>query len=134
MHDNVHEPSHYKLPIRAELNGSIVRVNIQCKDLIQALGFYESWPLASCIKYLFRLGKKDPTKELEDIEKSREFLSMEIDYRKERQVDHGCTWPHSWGGRPSDKALADAEPIPHNFQKTRCDIEVTSSWSGVNND
>ena len=38
--------------------------------------------LGNAIKYMVRAGKKDPAKEIEDLEKAAEFLRREIEHRK----------------------------------------------------
>lgn len=45
------------------------------------LGFH----LGNVIKYIVRAGKKDPNKEIEDLEKARWYLDRWIQYRKEFQ-------------------------------------------------
>ncbi len=66
MTDFVNSPPHYNF-------GKI--------EVIDAL---EDWKLtfhrANAVKYIARAGKKDPTKEIEDLEKAVWYLKREIDY------------------------------------------------------
>lgn len=63
MSDPVSHPSHYINPNGAELI-----------DLIEHLPFTRG----SAIKYIFRAGKKDPEKEIEDLKKAQWLISREI--------------------------------------------------------
>lgn len=68
MADNVNHPAHY------QGNG------MEPIDVIEAfsLGFC----LGNVIKYICRAGKKDPARNIEDLEKARWYLSREIDALK----------------------------------------------------
>lgn len=49
----------------------------------------EDWQLNFCranaVKYISRAGRKDPQKEIEDLEKAIWYLEKEIDFIKERK-------------------------------------------------
>lgn len=49
--------------------------------------FNLSWNRANVLKYIIRAGKKDPSKETEDLEKARNYINYEIERIKENQ---GC--------------------------------------------
>ncbi len=65
---NVNHPSHYN-------SGKI--------EVIEAL---EDWGLnfhrANAVKYIARAGKKDPSKEVEDLEKAKWYLTRDIERLK----------------------------------------------------
>ncbi len=63
MNDPVVHPSHYCLP-----NGTEVI------DLIDALPFCRG----SAVKYIVRAGRKDPSKEVEDLRKAAWMIAREI--------------------------------------------------------
>ena len=67
-HDPVNRPSHYT-------SGKIEVIDF-IED--QQLGFH----LGNCVKYVARAGKKDPTKEIEDLEKGRWYLNRKIEQLK----------------------------------------------------
>ena len=55
-------------------------------NLYEAIKVIEAWELDFClgnvIKYLSRAGKKDPSKELEDLEKALWYLQRKVDFLK----------------------------------------------------
>ena len=62
--NQVKHPPHYT-------HGGIETLDyIECKEL----GFH----LGNCVKYVSRAGKKDPTKELEDLKKAQFYLNRHI--------------------------------------------------------
>lgn len=63
-HDPVNHPSHYtdRVP------------GIECIDVVENFDFC----LGNVIKYIWRAGLKDPTKEIEDLKKARWLLDREI--------------------------------------------------------
>lgn len=68
-HDPVNQPSHYTAGA------------IECIDAIEAwgLGFH----LGNLVKYTVRAGKKDPSMEIQDLEKARWYLDRHIKNLKE---------------------------------------------------
>jgi hypothetical protein len=52
-------------------------------QVYEAIKVIEAWELDFClgnvVKYVSRAGKKDPTKELEDLEKAKWYLQRRID-------------------------------------------------------
>lgn len=70
-HDPVNHPSHYtdRVP------------GIECIDVVENFDFC----LGGAIKYIWRAGLKDPTKEIEDLRKARWLLDREIQ-RLEKEV------------------------------------------------
>ncbi len=73
MTDTVHRPAHY------------TRGRIECIDFIEdkELGFHRG----NAIKYIVRAGIKDPTKEIEDLEKACWYLKREITRLRFRERD-----------------------------------------------
>lgn len=66
MNDNVNHPAHY--------GGA--------ENPYEAIKVIEAWGLGFClgnaVKYISRAGKKDPTKEIEDLQKAAWYLNREI--------------------------------------------------------
>lgn len=71
MNDNVNHPSHY-------IDGKIEVINF-IED--KGLNFHRG----NAVKYISRAGKKDPAKEIEDLEKAVWYLQREIEKLKERE-------------------------------------------------
>lgn len=73
INDNVNHPSHYT-------DGKIEVI-----DFIEdkGLGFH----LGNAVKYIARAGKKDPAKDVEDLEKAGWYLRREIERRKALRGD-----------------------------------------------
>jgi hypothetical protein len=72
MNDPVNHPSYYTEGHR-----------------IEVIDFLEDWMLpfhlANCIKYICRAGKKDPSKELEDLKKAAWYLNRYIGLLEEEK-------------------------------------------------
>jgi len=68
-YDNVQHPKHYN----SHPSG------IECKDITKWMGFC----LGNVIKYVWRADLKDNA--IEDLEKAREYLDIEIDKRKKHK-------------------------------------------------
>lgn len=66
--DPVNHPSHY------------TSGKIEVIDFIEDQGF--GFHLANAVKYICRAGKKDPSKELEDLEKAVWYINRYISYKK----------------------------------------------------
>lgn len=64
VNDPVNHPSHYK------------QGGIETIDVIEAWGL--GFNLGNAVKYISRAGKKDPKKELEDLEKAEFYLKRQI--------------------------------------------------------
>lgn len=68
MNDAVHHPSHYTLP----------GLTIESVDVIRAVltpEEFKGWCKGNALKYSLRAGRKDPTKEVQDLAKAGGFLS-----------------------------------------------------------
>ena len=56
----------------------------------EAIKVIEAWELGFClgnvVKYLSRAGKKDPTKELEDLKKAQWYLERHINAKTKRSL------------------------------------------------
>ena len=74
-YDNVNHPAHYT-------DGSIEVI-----DFIEdkKLGYH----LGNAVKYISRAGKKDPSKEIEDLKKARWYLDRYIQKREKEQLNVG---------------------------------------------
>lgn len=83
LKDVVNHPSHYA-------SGRI--------EVIEAL---EDWNLGfhlgNVVKYVARAGKKDPTKEIEDLEKSAWYLKRKIEILKSIQENRAPVRPNDMG-------------------------------------
>ena len=66
--DNINHPEYYNTG------------NIEVIDYIKDQGWNKGFCLGNAIKYISRAGKKDPTTEIEDIQKAIWYLSTYIDY------------------------------------------------------
>jgi len=59
--------------------------------IYEAIKVIDAWELGFClgntIKYISRCGKKDPSRELEDLEKAMWYLDHEIKRRKAQQLE-----------------------------------------------
>jgi hypothetical protein len=62
--DPVNHPSHYAV------NG------LECIDVIESLGL--GFHLGNALKYLWRAGRKDKAKTVEDLKKARFYIDREI--------------------------------------------------------
>ena len=67
-------PNYYRTTIKAESKQGLVEV--ECFDLIDSLGF--DFYLGNAMKYLFRAGKKDPDKRLEDLQKAHTYIGQAV--------------------------------------------------------
>lgn len=68
MNDAVHHPQHYALP----------GLTIESVDVIRAVltpEEFKGWCKGNALKYSLRAGRKDPTKEVQDLAKAGVFLS-----------------------------------------------------------
>lgn len=68
---NVSHPSHY-----------LSESGIEVIDAIEAWNFGEGFNRGNAIKYIVRAGKKDPAREVEDLEKAAWYISREIERLK----------------------------------------------------
>ena len=73
MNENVNHPAHY--------GGA--------DNPYEAIKVIEAWGLGFClgnaVKYISRAGKKDPAKEIEDLEKAVWYLQREIEKLKKKE-------------------------------------------------
>ena len=72
MKDNVNHPSHYT-------DGKIEVI-----DFIEDKGL--NYHRGNAVKYISRAGKKDPAKEIEDLQKAAWYINREIERLKAREV------------------------------------------------
>lgn len=73
MNDSVNHPSHYNVG------------RIEVITAIEDWGFGEGFNRGNAIKYIVRAGRKDPSKEVEDLEKARFYIEAEIARLKHAQ-------------------------------------------------
>jgi hypothetical protein len=65
--EQVNHPSHYQFG------------NDRTYEVIKIIEVYDfDFHIGNCFKYISRAGKKDPTKELEDLKKARFYLDRKI--------------------------------------------------------
>lgn len=67
---NVEHPAHYNMG------------KIEVIAAIEDWGFGEGFNRGNAIKYIARAGRKDPAKEIEDLEKARFYIDAEIERLK----------------------------------------------------
>jgi hypothetical protein len=72
-HDPVNHPAHF--------TGG----GVECIDAIEAADYGPGFNRGNAIKYLWRAGKKDPAKELEDLQKAQWYLNREIERVRKAQ-------------------------------------------------
>lgn len=81
MSDSVNHPSHYNAAVKG----------IECIDVAEQFNFNRG----SAIKYIWRAGYKDKSKEIEDLRKAAWYINREIERlsreRKESDVDWGIS-------------------------------------------
>lgn len=75
MNDNVNRPAHYT-------DGGIETI-----DFIEAKGL--DFCRGNAVKYISRAGKKDPAKEIEDLEKAKWYIDHEIERLKREAEKNG---------------------------------------------
>lgn len=90
--DQVNHPAHY--------GGDTI---YECIKVIQAWGL--GFDLGSAVKYLCRAGRKDPAKEIEDLEKARFYLDHRIARLKAAKA----------GEQPARWKVVDEHPIEIEF-------------------
>lgn len=120
MSDNVNHPTHYT------------------KGGIEAIEVIEAWELGFClgntVKYISRAGRKDPSKELEDLRKARWYLDRHIERLVRNAPDplhptgqctcYGageCAWCNT--ACPCCGGLRNAEPL--------CECGLSESVTGA---
>ena len=68
MNDAVHHPSHYTLPGLTVESVDVIRAVLTPEE-------FKGWCKGNALKYSLRPGRKDPTKEVQDLAKAGVFLS-----------------------------------------------------------
>lgn len=68
MNDAVHHPSHYTLPGLTVESVDVIRAALTPEE-------FKGWCKGNALKYSLRAGRKDPTKEVQDLAKAGVFLS-----------------------------------------------------------
>ena len=68
MNDAVHHPSHYTLPGLTVESVDVIRAVLPPEE-------FKGWCKGNALKYSLRAGRKDPTKEVQDLAKAGVFLS-----------------------------------------------------------
>ena len=76
--DVVNHPSHYTF-------GKYECIEV-LQDILTAEQF-EGFCLGNTVKYIWRAGKKDPTKKLEDLEKSKFYLDRLVEFLNPDEQD-----------------------------------------------
>ena len=76
MSETVNSPDHYKIEIKSggENENDRGTLHVEAIDLIANLPMCRG----SAVRYLCRAGKKDPAKEIEDLEKAIKYIIFEI--------------------------------------------------------
>ena len=73
----VNHPDHY------------MRNNIEAIDIIEAMNMGYDFCIGNVIKYVYRAGKKDKSKELEDLRKANWYLSRAIQFVEQLKLPQG---------------------------------------------
>ena len=68
MENSVNHPNHY-----------LSKSGIEVIDAIEAWGFGEGFNRGNAIKYIARASRKDPNKEIEDLQKAAWYINREIE-------------------------------------------------------
>lgn len=68
MNDAVHHPQHYTLPGLTVESVDVIRAVLTPEE-------FKGWCKGNALKYSLRAGRKDPTKEVQDLAKAGVFLS-----------------------------------------------------------
>lgn len=79
MGNNVSHPDHYNAG------------GIEVIKAIEAWGFGEGFNKGNAIKYIVRAGKKDPLREVEDLQKAKQYIEFEIERLERRGKDETDT-------------------------------------------
>lgn len=125
MSDNIHHPKHYN-------SGKIEVI-----EFIEDQGWGEGFRRGDVIKYVARAGKKDPARELEDLEKAAWYLAREIEVVRAAKENRAPLRPNDMDPRHSlhqqlDQARKTAEKVygPHGPIFSATDVS-TSKPNGV---
>ena len=76
---NVNSPKHYRVAVKYKGFVNSDKVDIECLDVIEALGLDEDLYHGSAFQYVWRAGKKSPETKIEDLEKGMFYLQKVID-------------------------------------------------------
>lgn len=98
---NINHPSHYN-------SGKI--------EVIEAIEDWKlDYPCGNAVKYIARAGKKDPSKEIEDLEKACWYLKRKIEKMKAEKEGREAIRPN------------DMNPRAKEMEKTAAPISVTDA-------
>ncbi len=78
-------PNYYRVKCWATFQGERVEVEVECFDMIDALGFDKSFSLGNLLKYIWRAGRKTLDTR-EDLSKARVYLDREIQDREHNTI------------------------------------------------
>lgn len=111
MNDPVNHPSHYT------------------DGKIEVLDFIEDKKLnyhrGNAVKYICRAGKKDPTKEAEDLEKAVFYLNREIELLKNKELsEHIDKW-NEIDNKFYEAISLIAKASGANFEQSKYDWDIT---------
>lgn len=76
---NVNSPKHYRVAVKYKDFANSSTVNIECLDVIEALGLDEDLYHGSAFQYVWRAGKKSPETKIEDLQKAKFYIDKVID-------------------------------------------------------
>lgn len=112
---NVNHPSHYN-------SGKI--------EVIEAI---EDWKLdyhcGNAVKYVARAGKKDPSKEIEDLEKATWYLKRKIEKLKAANEGRSATRPNDMNPRStSATAVCDSSNAGHRADIAKSVVGYVGEW------
>ncbi len=84
--NNVQSPKHYCLPVKYKGFPRNDTVNIECLDVIEALGLDKDLFLGSAFQYLWRAGRKSVGTKIEDLEKAVFYIQKAIEREKNEEI------------------------------------------------
>lgn len=107
---NVTHPSHYN-------SGKIEVI-----EFIEDLGFGPAFCRGNAIKYLARAGKKDPSKEIEDLEKAQWYVNREIEQLKAKKEGREPVRPNDMNPKTSATRFECKKPecIAQGWERWEC--------------
>lgn len=117
---NVTHPAHY--------NSGKIEVIEAIEDW--GLGFH----LGNTLKYVARAGKKDPSKEVEDLQKAQWYLARKIELLMAKKDDRAVIRPNDMNPRPDMKGFMMAvnmlldEPAEVNSGISSHQQQIAGRW------
>jgi hypothetical protein len=106
--DSVNHPAHYNAG------------RFEVIEVIEDQGHGRGFCLGNAMKYICRAGKKDSSKELEDLKKARWYLSRYIEVLEAREGEREVVRPNDMNPRAERAAPATGRPGLANWVCEAC--------------